>query len=102
MKKLEDLNLSWSTSLTDISFLEKNKDIKILNLAYCDFPINCTILSKLVELEELNVGNTKISDISFLKNLKNIKKLKLTKCENIENFGSQFNRNFRYFIFRRK
>ena len=72
LEKLENLNIS-CTYISDISFLEKNKNIKELNLYTCKNIKDFSFISKLEKLEYLNISNTYISDISFFENNKNIK-----------------------------
>ena len=87
MEKLEDLNLKY-TWISDISCLENNKNIKILNLYSCwDIKSDYSFMSKLRKLEELDLYNTNISDISFLNNNKNIKKLDIRNCYNIKDYS---------------
>ena len=63
LEKLEYLNVS-DTNISDISFLEKNKNIKFFNLHGCKNIKDFTIISKLEKLETFNVSDTNISDIS--------------------------------------
>ena len=48
LEKLENLNLRY-TNISDISFLEKNKNIKELNLKGCDNIKDYSILSNLLK-----------------------------------------------------
>ena len=61
---MENLNLGL-TNISDVSFLEKNKNIKELNLFKCENIKDYSIISNLEKLENLNLGYTKISDITF-------------------------------------
>ena len=79
LKKLENLNLGW-TSISDISFLEKNTNIKELNFERCEKINDYSIISFLEKLENLNLRVTNIFDISFLTKNKNIKELYLEGC----------------------
>ena len=85
-EKLENLNTSF-TYISDISFLEKNKNIKELNLYGCKNIKDFSFISQLAKLENLNINGTKISDISFLEKNKNIKVLYLEGCKNIKDFS---------------
>ena len=77
--QLEDLNL-YNTKISDISFFEKTKNIKRLNLKHTlikDFsPIS--YLNKLVYLD---VEYTQITDISFLETNENLKEINITGCK---------------------
>jgi len=90
-ERLEKLDVSY-TNISDISFLEKNKNIKELYLYYCLNIKNFTPLSKLERLENLDVSWTNISDISFLEKNKNIKELNLECCKNINKNSNIFKR----------
>ena len=79
LEKLEILDVR-GTYISDISFLEKNKNIKELRLYYCKKIKDFTPISKLERLEILDVSSTNISDISFLDKNKNIKELILYGC----------------------
>ena len=52
LEKLENLNLS-KTNVSDISFIEKNKNIKKLNLEGCIHIKDYLVISKLEKLENL-------------------------------------------------
>ena len=80
------------TYISDISFLENNKNIKELNLWKCKNIKDFSIISKLNKLEKLDLSYTNISDISFLENNKNIKKLNLYGCKNINKNDKIFQR----------
>ena len=67
--------------------LEKNKNIKILNLEYCENIKDYSFISKLEKLENLYLHDTDISDFSFLEKNKNIKKLDLGHCKNIIDYS---------------
>ena len=89
LEKLEVLNLEYSY-ISEISPLEKNKNIKELNLYKCwkiKKDTDYSFLAKLQKLEKLNLYNTNISDISFLENNKNIKELNLYNCWNIKDYS---------------
>ena len=49
-------------NISDISFLEKNKNIKELNLSGYKYIKNYSIISSLKQLENLNLGLANISD----------------------------------------
>ena len=85
------LSVGW-TNISDISFLEKNKNIKELNIDACNNIKDFTSISKLERLEFLSFANTDISDISFLEKNKNIKKLSLRGCNKINKKSNIFNR----------
>lgn len=77
LEKLEDLIVDSNNNIYYISFLEKNKGIKKLNLYNCRTIKDFTPINKVEKLEELNLSYTNISDISFWESNKNIKKLNL-------------------------
>ena len=91
IERFEDLNVSF-TNISDISFIENNKNIKSLDLECCEKIKDFTPISKLERLEFLIVNRTNISDISFLENNKNIEKLNMKMCENINKNHIIFNR----------
>jgi len=78
--------------IDDISFLEKNKNIKELGLIFCQQIKDFSPISKLERLEILYANDTNISDLSFLEKNKNIKKLYLGDCENINKNDKIFSR----------
>ena len=82
---LKSLDVS-KTNISDISFLEKNKNIIILNLSYCHNIKDFNLISKLQSFEHLDVSFTDISGISILEKNKNIKQLNLFGCTNIKDF----------------
>ena len=67
-------------NISDITFIENNKNIKNLNLNGCKNIKDFEIISKLKNLEILEVENTNISDITFIENNKNIRVLNLNNC----------------------
>ena len=88
-ENLIELNLEGCIYIKNISFLKKNINIKILNLARCNnIEDNSFIfISKLEKLEDLNLNYSNISDISVLIKNNNIKQLHLWGCENIKDFS---------------
>ena len=72
LEKLENLNI-YFTNISDISFLEKNKNIKELNLSKCENIEDYSFISNLEKLENLNLSYIKISDFSFLKKINILK-----------------------------
>ena len=78
LDKLEILDIC-NTNISDISFLEKNKNIKYLDLSsttIADF----SLISNLNKLEILRVSYTKITDISFLEKNLNLKEISICDC----------------------
>ena len=59
---LDNLNVR-ETNIFGISFLIKNKNIKELNLHYCNNIKDFNPISALEELESLDISDTNISDI---------------------------------------
>ena len=57
-ERLENLNINY-TNISDISFLEKNKNIKILDLKNCRNIEDFTPLSKIERLENLDISGKK-------------------------------------------
>ena len=74
LERLEILDIN-STNISDISFLGRNKNIKVLKLYSCEFIKDFTAISELRRLDILDISFTNISDISFLGNNKSIKEL---------------------------
>ena len=91
LERLEILDAS-QTNISNISFLEKNKNIKKLYLIHCKKIKEFTHISKLERLEILDVSWTNISDVSFLEKNKKIKKLYLNYCDNINKNDNLFSR----------
>ena len=84
LNKLESLKLTW-INISDISFLENNKNIKKLEFYKC--PVKDSEFPKFEKLEILEINeNEELSDISFLEKNKNIKRLRLSSCYKINNF----------------
>ena len=75
-QKLEKINFG-KTYISDISFLEKNKNIKELDLYDCTNIKDFIPIAKFQKLEKLNIGKTYISGLSFLVKNNNIKELNL-------------------------
>ena len=73
--------------ISDISFLEKNKNIKELNLGMCENIKDYSFISNLEKLEYLNLRDSNISDISFLEKNKNIKELCIEGCFKIKEYS---------------
>ena len=72
LEKLEILSAN-ETNIIDISFLEKNKNIKILVLDYCKNIKEFAQLEKLVILDVSKTNNKNIKEL-YMQNCKNIKK----------------------------
>ena len=66
LEKLQKLNLG-CTYISDISFLDKYKNIKELDLEGCYYIKDYSVVSKLEKLQNLNLSYSNISDISFRK-----------------------------------
>ena len=64
--------------LNNISFLEKNKNIKSLIISEFSFIKDYTPISKLDKLEFLKLYHTDINSLLFLENCKNINDLNLS------------------------
>ncbi|MCU0436403.1 MAG: leucine-rich repeat domain-containing protein [Raineya sp.] len=76
---LKYLDLSYNKSfLTDLSPLANLKNLKSLQIKFCDTK-NIDALANLTELEELDATYCGISDIKPLKNLKKLHKLNLSR-----------------------
>ena len=82
MKTLAVLDIG-DTNISDISFLENNKNVEELRLNNCKFIEDFTPISKLEKIEILAIDNTNISDVSFLEKNKNIKELYLNDCHKL-------------------
>ena len=82
--KLESLDIG-NTYIKNISFLEKNKNIKELELNSDNVGIY-TPISYLEKLEKLDLSFSDVKDISFLEKNKNIKELDIRGCEIYEKY----------------
>ena len=71
------------TELEIIKLSNKYEYVIELDLEWCKNIEDFSIISKLNQLEILNLEDTNISDISFLENNKNIKELDLEFCKNL-------------------
>ena len=99
LEKLEYLNL-YHTNISDISFLEKNKNIKTLDLEGCKNIKDFSFISNLEKLEILDISFTNISDISFLEKIKNITTLNIMGCWNIKDYTiiSNLKKNKNFYV----
>ena len=73
-------------NISNIKF-EKYENLFELNLCGCKKIKDFSFISKLENLENLNLNDTNISDISFLEKTNNIKILNLYLCEKIKDFS---------------
>ena len=73
--------------MADISFLEKTKNIKELQLNEMHSIKDFTPITNLQKLEKLALSQTNVGDISFLKKIKNIKELRFLTCLDIKDFS---------------
>ncbi len=85
VKKLKIKN-DIESNLRKIKF-DKYIDLIELDLYECKNIEDFSFISKLEELENLNISYTYISDISFLEKNRNIKKLNLEGCYKIKDFS---------------
>ena len=74
LDKLEDLDISYQ-SISDISFLKNNENVKKLNLSRCKEIQDYSPISYLEKLDDLNIRCVDIFDVSFLKIKKILKNL---------------------------
>ncbi|MBU3130433.1 leucine-rich repeat domain-containing protein [Clostridium tagluense] len=74
LTSLENLNLYFNFSLSDINELSNLKNLHVLNISYTNVN-NIKPLANLTKLTDLDIGNSKITDISVLYKLTGLKKL---------------------------
>ena len=86
-KQIKKLKINKEAQKSNIQILiYKYVNINNLDLSQCENIKDFTPISKLENLEILNISKTNISDISFIENNKNINELYLRFCEKIKDF----------------
>ena len=84
LTKLNALDLSGCSLLSDITPLEKLIQLNSLNLSYCDSLSNITPLANLTQLNSLSLSNCKsLSNITPLANLTQLNSLSLSNCKSL-------------------
>jgi hypothetical protein len=77
------INLSYNTTITDLSCFKNNKTIKKLILNHCLSITDFSFLETCENINYLDLTNTSISSLLVLKNNKSINYLKLSYCRNL-------------------
>lgn len=81
---LTKLNLI-NTKITNLDFLEKFENIKILSLSNCNAMCDVRGLQYLKKLEDLHLCHLNLSNLKFLEMTNKIKKLSMHSCSGIVN-----------------